>query len=146
VPPCGWVDGQLVIKSDPDLEALLSQGELMVGPVVCRSRGMEDHRCHQNISGLWLQKRKGDALVGIAIGYCFSSDDGLWHQHSWGVRRDGLLETLGERDKYFGLKMTGIAADVFAFKSLFKEKQYWGLFSPDVLGPIMAELKRSVAV
>src|ERR1039457_6158750 len=61
VPPCGWNDDlrQLVIVPDPDLPALLDHGYLMTGPVVCRSRGMEPHRCHENIARLWLKKAKG---------------------------------------------------------------------------------------
>ncbi|MGA3074151.1 MAG: hypothetical protein ABSG56_10710 [Bryobacteraceae bacterium] len=34
VPPCSWVDGQLVVNSDPDLDALVDHGQLMIGPVV----------------------------------------------------------------------------------------------------------------
>jgi hypothetical protein len=108
------------------LDALVDHGQLMIGPVVCRSRGMEPNSCHQNVSRLWLLKRKGDALIGIGTGYCFL-DDGRWRQHSWGVRKNGLLETLGERFKYFGIRMTGLDADVFAFKALCNEKCYWDL-------------------
>src|ERR1039458_2516301 len=42
---------------DPDLSALVDHGWLMTGPVVCRSRGMEPCRFHENIARLWLQKR-----------------------------------------------------------------------------------------
>jgi len=72
------------------------------------------------MSRLWFLKRKGDALFGIGTGYCFL-DDGLWRQHSWGVRKKGLLETLGERDRYFGIVMIGIEADVSAFRALYDD-------------------------
>jgi len=61
VPPCGWNTDlrQYVIVCDPDLAALVDHGCLIPGPVVCRSRGMEPNRCHENIARLWLQKERG---------------------------------------------------------------------------------------
>src|ERR1035441_9675331 len=131
VAPCAWNNDQrkYVIVSDPDLPALVDHGYPMTGPVVCRSRGMEQNRCHENIAWLWLQKRKRDALIGIATGYCLSDD--LWVQHSWGIRKESLLETLGERDKYFGIRLDGVDADVFAFKALGREQTNWPLFSAE---------------
>jgi len=129
VPPCAWNDDlrQYVIAPDPDLLALIDHGCLMPGRVVCRSRDMQPNRCHENIARLWLQKRKRDALIGIATGYCLGGD--LWRQHSWGIRKDSLLETLGERERYFGIRLEGIDADVFAFKALAREQTNWPLFS-----------------
>jgi len=145
-PPCEWHNDsrQLVIVPDPDLPALLDHGNLMPGPVVCRSRDMEPHRCHQNIARLWLQKRKRDALIGISTGYCLSGD--LWIQHSWGIREGSLLETLGERDKYFGIRLEGVDADVFAFKALCHDATYWPLLDPGYVMRVLAELGRRVAV
>src|ERR1035438_1334090 len=118
VPPCGWNNDlrQYVIVRDPDLPALVDHGYLMTGPVVCRPRGMEPNRCHKNIARLWLQKRRRDALLGIATGYCLSGD--RWIQHSWGLRKDSLLETVDRKDKYFGIRLEGIDADVFALNAL----------------------------
>jgi hypothetical protein len=145
VPPCGWVDGQLTISTDPELDALVDHGQLMVGPVVCRSTGMENNRCHQNVSRLWRMKRRRDSLIGIGTGYCFSDDDGLWRSHSWGVRKDGLLETLGERSKYFGIVMVGIDADVFTCQMLFNDKRHWNLFPPEMIEAVRAEVERCIA-
>lgn len=145
VPPFGWNNDlrQYVIIRDPDLPALVDHGYLITGPVVCRSRGMEPNRCHQNIARLWLQKRKRDALVGIATGYCLSDD--LWVQHSWGIRKESLLETLGERDKYFGIRLDGVDADVFAFKALGREQTNWPLFSAEFVIRVWAEMERRIA-
>jgi len=146
VPPCGWNNNlrQYVIVPDPDVPALLDHGDLMPGPVVCRSRGMEPNRCHENIARLWLQRRKRDVLVGIATGYCL--DDDLWRQHSWGLRTDSLLETLGEREKYFGTRLEGIEADVFAFKALAEDQTNWPLFNPELVMRVQAELERRAAM
>ena len=146
VPPSGWDSDlqQYVIVGDPDLPALVDHGCLMTCPVACRSRGMESNRCHENIARLWLQKRKRDALIGLATGY--SLDGGLWRQHSWGIRKDSLLETLGEREKYFGIRLEGVDADVFAFKALCKEERHWPLFKLQFVMSVLAELRRRIAI
>jgi hypothetical protein len=105
---------------------------------------MEPNRCHENIARLWLRKRKTDTLVGIATGYCLSGD--LWVQHSWGTRKDSLLETLGEREKYFGIRLEGVDADVFAFKALCREQTSWPLFSVEFVLRVRAELDRRIAI
>src|ERR1017187_8071177 len=146
VPPFGWNNDlrQYAIVRDPDLPALVDHGYLMPGPVVCRSRGMEPNRCHENIARLWLQKRKMDALVGIATGYCLDND--LWRQHSWGMREDSLLETLGEREKYFGIRLEGVDADVFAFGTLGRDQTNWPLFSVAFVMRVRAEMEKRIAV
>jgi hypothetical protein len=146
VPPCKWNSdlGEYAVCRDPDLFPLIDHGYLMAGPVVCRSRGMESGRCHENIARLWLQKRKRDALTGIATGYCLSDD--LWIQHSWGIRKNSLLETLGERDKDFGIRLEGTDADVFAFKALCEGQENWSLFSPDLVLRVKTELEKGIAI
>ena len=50
----------------------------------------------------------------IAVRDCYSPlvcDDGLWRRHSWGILRDGVLETTEARLKYFGIVLQGIAGD-----------------------------------
>ena len=145
VPPCEWNSDlrQYVIVRDPDLPALVDHGYLMTGPVVCRSRGMEPNRCHENIARLWLQRRMRDALIGIATGYCLSGD--LWVQHSWGMRKDSLLETLGQREKYFGIRLEGIEADVFAFGTLGGDQTNWPLFSVEFVMRVRTEMERRIA-
>jgi hypothetical protein len=146
VPPFGWNNDlrQYVIVRDPDLPALVDHRYSMTGPIVCRSRGMEPNRCHENIARLWLQKRKRDALVGVATGYCLDND--LWRQHSWGVRKDSLLETLGEREKYFGIRLEGVDADIFAFKTLGRQQTHWPLFNVEFVLRVRAEVERRSAM
>lgn len=146
VPPCAFNSelGKVMVVPDPDLPALLDHGYLMPGPVVCRSRGMEPHRCHENIARLWLKKSKRDSLIGIGTGYCL--DGGLWIQHSWGMRKDSLLETLGVREKYFGIRLDGIDADIFTFKTLVLEQTNWPLFSVELVLRVRAEAERRIAV
>lgn len=104
--------GELLVappKPDQDVPMLLERGFLMSGPI--KLNVMESSSCHRNVASVWIRKEFG--IVGIATGYALS-EDGLWRQHSWGVLRDGVLETTEERLKYFGLLLQGNRADFFA--------------------------------
>jgi len=96
-------------KPDQDVPLLLEQGFLTSGPTTIRV--MKSSSCHQNVASVWTKRRFG--IVGIATGYALSGD-GLWRQHSWGILRDGVLETTEARLKYFGLVLQGRRADFFA--------------------------------
>lgn len=88
---------------------LLERGFLTAGPI--RLKVMKSSSCHQNVASVWTARKFG--IVGIATGYALS-DDGLWRQHSWGILRDGVLETTTTRLKYFGIVLQGERADFFA--------------------------------
>jgi len=94
---------------DPDVAILITSGLVTIGSVKCEI--MERSACHQNVARLWLTKEGG--LVGIGTGYALS-EDGLWRQHSWGIRRQGIVETTKPRVKYFGRTLQGSDADSFA--------------------------------
>jgi hypothetical protein len=96
-------------KLDHDVPAFLVRGFLMSGPVSLKY--MKANGCHQNIASIWKARRFG--IVGIATGYALS-EDGLWRQHTWGVLRNGVLETTEERLKYFGILHQAADADHFA--------------------------------
>jgi hypothetical protein len=99
-------------RPDQDIPMLLEQGFLTSGPI--KLKVMKSSSCHQNVASIWTQKKFG--IVGVATGYALS-DDGLWRQHSWGILRDGLLETTEARLKYFGVVFQGEKADFFAFSN-----------------------------
>lgn len=96
-------------KLDADIPALLERGFLNFGPT--KVHIMNPSSCHQNMAAVWQKREHG--IVAIATGYALS-EDGLWRQHSWGILRDGLLETTKERSKYFGIVLQGESADIFA--------------------------------
>ena len=96
-------------KHDPDIPALLERGFLTFGPI--KMHVMNRSSCHQNVATIWRNREHG--IVAIATGYALS-EDGLWRQHSWGIVRDGLVETTEERLKYFGIVLQAEAADDFA--------------------------------
>jgi hypothetical protein len=79
---------------------------------------MERSACHENVAQLWVTKSSG--LTAIGTGYALS-EDGLWRQHSWGVRRDGIVETTKVRVKYFGISVQGRDAEAFAAANLAAE-------------------------
>jgi hypothetical protein len=94
---------------DQDVPTLLEAGFLMSGPITLKI--MKSSMCHQNVASVWKGRRFG--IVGVATGYALS-DDGLWRQHSWGVLRNGVLETTEARLKYFGILLQSTRADHFA--------------------------------
>ncbi len=85
----------------------------MVRVVHCET--LEAGWCHRNVARVWVSRQPG--IVGIGTGYALS-EDGLWRQHSWGVLKNGILETTVARTKYFGVMLKGIAADSFADANL----------------------------
>jgi hypothetical protein len=95
-------------RSDGDIPTLLESGFLTSGPITLKI--MKCSSCHQNVAALWKGRKAG--IVAVATGYALS-EDGLWRQHSWGIRRDGILETTQPRTKYFGLVLQGAKADHF---------------------------------
>ena len=97
---------------DQDVSSLLKSGFVTSGPITLKV--MKSSSCHQNIAAVWTKKRFG--IVGIATGYALS-EDGLWRQHSWGILREGVLETTEAREKYFGIVLQGEKADFFAFSN-----------------------------
>jgi hypothetical protein len=96
-------------KPDQDVPMLLEQGFLTSGPTTLKV--MKSSSCHQNVAFVWTNRKFG--IVGVATGYALSGD-GLWRQHSWGILRDGVLETTKTRRKYFGVVLQGERADFFA--------------------------------
>src|SRR5215469_10493746 len=96
-------------KADPDIPMLLESGFLMNGPVT--TRRMRASQCHQNVAAIW--KTRKPKIVAVATGYALS-EDGLWRQHSWGILREGVLETTEERVKYFGILLRSAEGDHFA--------------------------------
>ncbi len=105
----------LVAPPSPDaaLPLLIEAGFVMAGPVVRRT--MKKSECHRNVAAIWIEKQH--ELIGIGTGYSLS-DDGLWRQHSWGLRREGILETTVSRVKYFGVLLQHWDADSFAMANL----------------------------
>jgi len=96
-------------KPDPDLPDLLVSGQVTGGSVVLKE--LEEGRCHENVAEMWVDKKYD--LTAVATGYALS-EDGLWRQHSWGIRNGEIVETTAPRLKYFGKSMHGSDADEFA--------------------------------
>jgi hypothetical protein len=89
----------------PYVPALVKDGYLMSGPV--KLKEMRDRQCHVNVRRLLRQGK----LEGIGYGYALSLDFGVWVEHSWGLTKEGILETTSLRDAYFGLRFQGERAD-----------------------------------
>jgi hypothetical protein len=104
---------RMVYRYEPDLAALLKRGEAFDGPVEVVSG--ESRSCHSNAAQLWSENK--DVLV-IVTGYALS-DDGLWRQHSWLMRKPltagqhQIIETTIKRVKYFGFILNDTEAETF---------------------------------
>lgn len=98
---------------DPVLPLVIDDGFVMAGPVMRRI--MKKRECHRNVAKIWAERRH--ELIGIGTGYSLSAD-GLWRQHSWGLRREGILETTVPRVKYFGVLLQHGDADSFAMANV----------------------------
>ena len=94
---------------DATLSLMIDAGFVMAGPVVRRTMGKS--QAHRNVAEIWVKKQH--ELVGIGTGYALSAD-GLWREHSWGLQREGILETTAPRVKYFGNLLLYRVADSFA--------------------------------
>ena len=105
---------RMVCRYEPDLKRLLKDAivfdettELIPG---------ELHNCHSNVAHFWNENREKLAIV---TGYALS-EDGLWRQHSWLLRKNvtveqyWLLETTVTRERYFGIILTESEAEIFA--------------------------------
>lgn len=105
----------IVAPSDPDSDVppLIASGFVMSGAI--QLKPLKTSMCHRNVATVWTARRFG--IVGIATGYALT-DDGLWRQHTWGILRDGILETTTPRLKYFGILLQGENADHFARRNL----------------------------
>ena len=97
---------------DPDIEEILSRGQLWYGDRTKKVRGEPCH-CHYNSARQW--NRNPEEIV-LCTGYALS-EDGMWRQHSWCVeprkQKSRIIETTVERVAYFGYAMTIAEAEKF---------------------------------
>ena len=104
---------RMVYRPEPDLEPLLSRGEAFDVPAELVPG--EPRACHSNVAQLWDENREALAIV---TGYALS-EDGLWRQHSWLLRKQPtveharIIETTIIRVKYFGFILTESEAETF---------------------------------
>ena len=99
------------LEVDGSVFHLINSGFVMQGPIILKP--MIAHSCHLNASKLWVERKYG--VVGIGSGYALTGADGLWRQHSWGMLREGIIETTVMRHKYFGVLYWPFLADGFAY-------------------------------
>lgn len=96
-------------SDDPLTSFLVDFGIVFSGPLVLKT-------CTRltpstALSRIWRRRMHG--IIGLAVGYALA-EDGLWREHTFGVLREGVLETVCRKEKYFGLLLIGEAADGFA--------------------------------
>lgn len=103
----GGEETQIVPVQEPELGFLVANGHDMYQSKIVFARGGLPNRCHANSALLWVSGQADAIGMGWAL-----SQDGLWRQHSWGIRyrpRAGaeVLETTVKRIRYWGVEMEG---------------------------------------
>jgi hypothetical protein len=93
---------------EPDLDLLLTRGEVFEGQRVKRVNG-EPHRCHENAALYHLLSRGRHA---ICTGYGLSRE-GLWFQQSWLDAGEQLVETNSKCRMYFGARLNPLETAMF---------------------------------
>lgn len=96
---------------EEDLKKIKARAQLFVpdGEYSYRFERGHPSDCHSNVAGLW-DLTKGD--VRIVTGWALS-DDGLWRQHTWGLRYGTIIETTVKRKKYFGYILNEAESEKF---------------------------------
>lgn len=99
---------------EPDLEKIMARGQLWYGDIAIKKAGKAS-RCHSNSALYWLKNSK-EQMLAIATGYALS-EDGMWRQHSWCVKRGKrslhVIETTCKRIAYYGFVLTDSEAVEF---------------------------------
>jgi hypothetical protein len=85
-----------------------TEAHVVDGVAVVADHG-DPRECHLNAVRLW----RAEECDAIGTGYALSAD-GLWREHSWGVRDGHLVETTEPRIKYLGVVMSDARATWFA--------------------------------
>jgi hypothetical protein len=106
----------IIPMSEPDLENIMSRGQLWYGDKVIVEKG-RPNQCHKNSCDLWYANKDNSlASIHIVTGYALGKD-GLWLQHTWLVwekaKQNVIVETTLKRAAYFGYVMTYQEADMF---------------------------------
>lgn len=75
---------------------------------------METSQCHRNSYNIYLDNPDDNIL---ATGYALS-DNGMWRQHSWvvkkGKKNNEIIETTVERVLYFGIVLNKTESNIFS--------------------------------
>ncbi len=113
----------VVWREEPHLSVLVEQGHVfdLESKMTYGAAG----QCHANVARLFMLEDD----IKIATGYALS-DDGLWRQHSWGIKDETILETTVKREKYFGIIWSKMTITEFVFAQLGDElmrKPYFDL-------------------
>lgn len=95
-------------EDEPDLNILAKRGERISADNRTMKLGQRN-QCHANTSRLYAAG-KVDAIV---TGYALCSDGG-WRQHTWGMKKNNVVETTYEYLAYYGTRLVGAEAKAFA--------------------------------
>lgn len=105
---------EMVPAREPYLDKIVTDGSVIEPMDIVVIKG-QDSECHQNSALLY----QNDARVNkIGTGWALSKD-GLWRQHSWGMKNSELIETTTKRTKYYGILLKNTEAENFVSKNVY---------------------------
>lgn len=97
---------------EDQLSELLSRGFLRLPHQIITRYG-EPCECHGNTSELWL----AGEIDYIETGYGLDVD-GMWHQHTWGIKDDEIVETTHVFERYFGFQLNNVEHALFTLSNV----------------------------
>ncbi len=103
--------GEAVVLAykDSDHPKMLERGVCRYGSHVVMMPRMSN--VHENIARLSI----GGLVDSVCTGYALSQD-GVWRQHSWGLKDGVIVETVEPKVAYFGFTLTDEEENEFCFK------------------------------
>jgi len=101
---------EVVSTYEEDMDALLVLGQVWDNPVHFIEGDMS--RCHSNVARLYDENPETKIITGWAL-----SDDGLWRQHTWGLKDNTVIETTLPRKAYYGFLLDDKASEEFVFSN-----------------------------
>ena len=90
--------------TNDEVQDIADHGRMFPGRGSMEITGEQSH-CHSNVAGLYQAKRVDTIVTGFAL-----SKDGLWREHTWGLKGGRVVETTERRVKYFGMVLEKAAA------------------------------------
>ena len=90
------VYGEMSAMTNAELQDIADNGKVFSGRGVLEITGEQSH-CHLNVAKLYKSKRVDTIVTGFAL-----SKDGLWREHTWGLKGGRVIETTERRVQYYG--------------------------------------------
>ena len=93
---------------EPDLNLLASSRSHLFSQEEIIFKKGQPNQCHHNVTYYYNQGEIDSIVTGYGLG-----ENGIWLQHSWGLKNGKVVETTVGRIRYFGVELTPEEAIAF---------------------------------